>query len=89
MSTASLSCVGPYPLPATVRPLDARSRPAHRAFFLGAKQAIGQANRRHWNRLMRLRLATWNINSVRLRAEQVARFVAEQSPDLLCLQEIK
>jgi exodeoxyribonuclease-3 len=38
---------------------------------------------------MRLRLATWNINSVRLRHEQVARFVAEQAPDVLCLQEIK
>jgi len=38
---------------------------------------------------MRLRLATWNINSVRLRIDQVARFVAEQAPDVLCLQEIK
>ena len=38
---------------------------------------------------MRLRLCTWNINSVRLRAEQVARFVREQAPDVLCLQEIK
>jgi exodeoxyribonuclease III len=38
---------------------------------------------------MRLRLATWNINSVRLRVDQVARFVAEQAPDVLCLQEIK
>ena len=38
---------------------------------------------------MRLRVASWNINSVRLRAEQVARFVAEQSVDVLCLQEIK
>jgi exodeoxyribonuclease III len=38
---------------------------------------------------MGLRIATWNINSVRLRAEQVARFVREQSPDVLCLQEIK
>lgn len=38
---------------------------------------------------MRLRLCTWNVNSVRLRAEQVARFVAEHSPDVLCLQEIK
>ncbi|MDB5455178.1 MAG: exodeoxyribonuclease Xth [Caulobacter sp.] len=38
---------------------------------------------------MRLRLATWNVNSVRLRAEQVARFVDEQAPDVLCLQEIK
>lgn len=38
---------------------------------------------------MRLRIATWNVNSVRLRAEQAARFVAEQAPDVLCLQEIK
>jgi exodeoxyribonuclease-3 len=38
---------------------------------------------------MRLRLCTWNVNSVRLRVEQVARFVAEQAPDVLCLQEIK
>ena len=38
---------------------------------------------------MRLRLCTWNVNSVRLRAEQVARFVQEQAPDVLCLQEIK
>lgn len=38
---------------------------------------------------MRLRIATWNVNSVRLRAEQVARFVAEAAPDVLCLQEIK
>jgi exodeoxyribonuclease-3 len=38
---------------------------------------------------MQLRVATWNINSVRLRSDQVARFVAEQAPDVLCLQEIK
>ena len=38
---------------------------------------------------MRLRVATWNINSVRLRIEQVARFVAEAEIDVLCLQEIK
>src|ERR1700741_5082040 len=38
---------------------------------------------------MRLRLTTWNINSVRLRHEQVARYVQEHAPDVLCLQEIK
>ncbi|KUR73563.1 exodeoxyribonuclease III [Novosphingobium fuchskuhlense] len=36
-----------------------------------------------------LSIATWNINSVRLRIEQVARFLTEQAPDVLCLQEIK
>lgn len=34
-------------------------------------------------------IATWNINSVRLRAEQVERFLLQEAPDVLCLQEIK
>ncbi len=34
-------------------------------------------------------LATWNINSVRLRAELVARLMREEGPDILCLQECK
>jgi len=34
-------------------------------------------------------IATWNINSVRLRMDQVARVLTEQAPDVLCLQEIK
>jgi len=38
---------------------------------------------------MRLRLATWNINSVRPRGELVGRMVDEIAPDVLCLQEIK
>ena len=38
---------------------------------------------------MTLRISTWNINSVRLRFDLVARFLAEARPDILCLQEIK
>jgi exodeoxyribonuclease III len=38
---------------------------------------------------MRIRISTWNINSVRLRIELVARFAAEHAPDVLCLQETK
>ena len=34
-------------------------------------------------------IASWNINSVRLRLEQVVRFLAQEAPDVLCLQEIK
>lgn len=34
-------------------------------------------------------IATWNINSVRLREPLVSRLLAEQGPDVLCLQEIK
>jgi exodeoxyribonuclease III len=38
---------------------------------------------------MPLTLATWNINSVRLRAPIVERLLREQAPDVLCLQECK
>ena len=38
---------------------------------------------------MPLTLATWNINSVRLRIDLVARFLSEERPDILCLQETK
>lgn len=37
----------------------------------------------------RLRIATWNINSVRLRQGLLARVVAALDPDVLCLQETK
>ena len=36
-----------------------------------------------------LRLATWNINSVRLRIDLLARVAQELRPDVICLQEIK
>ena len=36
-----------------------------------------------------LTLATWNINSVRLRAGLVARLLGDEAPDILCLQECK
>lgn len=34
-------------------------------------------------------IATWNINSVRLREGLVARVLGEEAPDILCLQECK
>jgi exodeoxyribonuclease III len=38
---------------------------------------------------MPLTIATWNINSVRLREPLVKRLLEEEAPDVLCLQEIK
>jgi len=38
---------------------------------------------------MRLTISTWNINSVRLRIDLVAKFVKAVRPDILCLQETK
>ncbi len=36
-----------------------------------------------------MRIATWNINSVRLRAATLARVVEATKPDIVCLQETK
>ncbi len=36
-----------------------------------------------------MRIATWNINSVRLRAGLVVRLIEEFQPDVICLQETK
>jgi exodeoxyribonuclease III len=36
-----------------------------------------------------LRIASWNINSVRARIDIVERFLREEAPDVLCLQETK
>ena len=38
---------------------------------------------------MRLTVTTWNINSVRLRIDCVAKFIKAVRPDVLCLQETK
>lgn len=38
---------------------------------------------------MSFTLATWNINSVRLREPIVLKLLQEQGPDILCLQECK
>lgn len=36
-----------------------------------------------------MKIASWNINSVRFRMDIVARFLKEMAPDILCLQETK
>ncbi|MEP0963257.1 MAG: exodeoxyribonuclease III [Roseobacter sp.] len=38
---------------------------------------------------MTFSLATWNINSVRLRQDLVLKLLGEEAPDVLCLQECK
>jgi exodeoxyribonuclease-3 len=37
----------------------------------------------------RVKIASWNINSVRFRIDIVDRFLREAAPDILCLQETK
>ena len=36
-----------------------------------------------------MRIASWNVNSVRTRLDQVCSWLSQQQPDLLCLQETK
>ena len=38
---------------------------------------------------MQTKIATWNINSVRLRAELVTKLLKKERPQVLCLQECK
>ena len=36
-----------------------------------------------------MRIATWNVNSIKAHLEQVTTWVKHEKPDVLCLQEIK
>src|ERR1700676_4676018 len=36
-----------------------------------------------------MKLATWNINSVRLRIGLIERFIDEQNPDVICRKKTK
>ena len=36
-----------------------------------------------------MRIATWNVNSVRQRIDSLQAWLAERKPDIVCLQEIK
>ena len=61
---------------------------ARRALCRGAPRSLQGGDAVNRVRLT-VRIATWNINSVRLRAETVARVLREEAPDVLCLQETK
>lgn len=36
-----------------------------------------------------MKLATWNVNSIRARVERVGPWLDQQQPDVLCMQELK
>ena len=36
-----------------------------------------------------MKIATWNVNSIRARHERVVEWVTSRAPDVLCMQEIK
>ena len=55
----------------------------------GALVGIGSSHCKYGGTDMTFSLATWNINSVRLREPIVLKLLAEHGPDVLCLQECK
>jgi len=36
-----------------------------------------------------MKIATWNVNSVRARMERLLAWLQKSQPDILCLQELK
>ncbi len=38
---------------------------------------------------MKIKIATWNVNSVRARMTVIASWIEKEKPDILCLQELK
>ena len=36
-----------------------------------------------------MKIATWNVNSLKVRLPHLLDWLAEQQPDVLCLQELK
>lgn len=36
-----------------------------------------------------MKIATWNVNSIRMRAERLLRWLERNRPDVICLQELK
>ena len=60
-------------------------------FWCCGRLARGLAicRRRRYIAAMALKVASWNINSVRARIDIVGRFLSEEQPDVLCLQETK
>ena len=38
---------------------------------------------------MKIKIATWNINSIRLRENHVCSLLVDYEPDIICLQELK
>ena len=38
---------------------------------------------------MNIKIATWNINSIRLREDHVCYLLTQHQPDIICLQELK
>src|ERR1700760_1810395 len=74
--------------------LKARAVPPRRRSHASAATLVTWKNhrvpkrRRRWEAI-RVRLATWNVNSVKARLPRLLEWLDEAKTDIVCLQEIK
>ena len=50
---------------------------------------VRRLNPRHNAKEFPMRIATWNVNSIKQRIENLTAWLAERAPDIVCLQETK
>src|SRR5438034_11299630 len=50
---------------------------------------IGRGRQESDRRGAKVKIATWNVNGIRARQEQVLEWIGRDRPDVVCLQEIK
>ena len=74
--------------PPQAEPIAAASTRRRRRFASGEPAATPQSGREEGGRRV-IRLATWNINSLKVRMPRVEQWLAEVEPDIVCLQETK
>src|ERR1700686_5415613 len=48
-----------------------------------------QPSKRAWAIMAKVRIATWNVNSVKQRVPRLLPWLDERRPDVVCLQETK
>jgi exodeoxyribonuclease-3 len=70
-------------------PMTVTARGGRSSNGLASGPASGDAWPMPAKRAPKLRIATWNINSVRLRLPLLQRLVSDLDPDVICLQETK
>src|SRR3970040_1824900 len=71
------------------RILRARLQPGARRRGLPAQPADRQTLVASGSRVRGMKLATWNVNSLKVRLPQVLEWAGKHRPDVLCLQETK
>ncbi len=85
-----MAAIETMPLPPTFTPLRKAQRRSSALSLIGIH--TGKSQRRSvppWAIMTSVRVATWNVNSVRQRIPRLLPWLDERRPDVVCLQETK